>query len=94
MQDAVTTTIAIGGVPDRPQARERLRAVLRNVFPFFVVGLIWEIVAWAEMFPRRLFPTLEEVAASFIRLTIAGILPHHAIETLYRLLMDRKSVFG
>ena len=86
MQDAVTTTIAMGGVPDRPQARERLRAVARNFFPFLVVGAIWEIIAWTEIFPRRLFPTLEEVAASFVRLTVAGILPHHAIETVIRLL--------
>lgn len=85
MQDAVTT-IAVGGAPDRPQARERLRVVVRNVFPFIVVGAIWEIVALAGVFPRRLFPTLEEVAASFIRLTAAGILPHHALETVIRLL--------
>ena len=56
MQDAVTTTISVGEVPDRPQVRDRLRAVMRNLFPFMVVGAIWEIVAWAEIFPRRLFP--------------------------------------
>ena len=56
------------------------------MFPFVVVGTIWEIVAWAGVFPHRLFPTLEEVALSFVRLTVAGILPHHAIETVIRLL--------
>ncbi|HZP69908.1 MAG TPA: ABC transporter permease [Pseudolabrys sp.] len=86
MQDAATTTIAVGGVPDRPHARERLRVVLRNAFPFLVVGAVWEIVAWTEIFPRRLFPTIEEVASSFVRLTVAGILPHHAIETVIRLM--------
>ena len=58
MQDAVTTTIPVGEVPDRPQARERVRLVLRNLFPFLVVGVLWEIVAWTGVFPRRLFPTL------------------------------------
>ena len=86
MQDAVTTTIPVGEVPDRPQARDWSRLVLRNVFPFLVVGAIWEIVAWAGVFPRRLFPTLEEVASTFVRLTVAGILPHHAIDTVIRLL--------
>jgi NitT/TauT family transport system permease protein len=83
MQDAVT--IAITPAPPS-RSGERLRAVVRNAFPFLVVGGLWEIVAWAGVFPRRLFPTLEEVASSFVRLTIDGILPHHAIETVIRLL--------
>lgn len=87
MQDAVTTisvTEASSGSPSR--AGERWRSVARNIFPFVVVGLLWEIVAWAGLFPPRLFPTLETVAHSFYALTVAGILPHHAIETLIRLL--------
>ena len=75
------------GAPDgRRAGRERWRAIARNIFPFVVVGTIWEIVAWAGVFPHRLFPTLEEVALSFLQLTVAGILPHHAIETVIRLL--------
>jgi NitT/TauT family transport system permease protein len=42
-------------------------------------------VAHSGAFPRRLFPPLELVAATFARLTVEGILPHHAAETLYRL---------
>jgi len=84
MQDAVTINVAEPSAPS--QGGERLRLIARNIFPFVVVGGIWEIVAWAGVFPRRLFPTLEEVAASFINLTITGILPHHAIETVIRLL--------
>ncbi|HKS84152.1 MAG TPA: ABC transporter permease [Pseudolabrys sp.] len=86
MQDAVTTTIAVGGAADRPRAGERLRLIGRNLFPFIVVGAIWEIVARAGVFPRRLFPTLEDVAVSFVQLTISGILPHHTIDTVIRLL--------
>ena len=85
MQDA--TTIAVSA-PERAESagRERLRLIVRNIFPFAVVGGIWEIVALAGIFPRRLFPTLEDVASSFVHLTISGILPHHAIDTIIRLL--------
>ena len=85
MQDA--TTIAVSA-PERTESagRERLRLIIRNIFPFAVVGGIWEIVALAGIFPRRLFPTLEDVASSFVQLTISGILPHHAIDTVIRLL--------
>jgi ABC-type nitrate/sulfonate/bicarbonate transport system permease component len=83
MQDVVT--IADSPAPES-RAGERARAVLRNAFPFLVVGALWEIVAHAGVFPRKLFPTLEEVARSFVDLTLAGILPHHAIETVLRLL--------
>ena len=85
MQDA--TTIAVS-VPERAESagRERLRLIVRNIFPFAVVGGIWEIIALAGVFPRRLFPALEDVASSFVQLTISGILPHHAIDTIIRLL--------
>jgi NitT/TauT family transport system permease protein len=42
-------------------------------------------VAHAGAFPRRLFPPLEEVGATLVRLTAQGILPQHAAETLLRL---------
>src|SRR4051812_47237647 len=67
-------------------ARDRLRALARTAFPFAVVGGVWEIVAHLGIFPRRLFPPLEEVAAALVRLTVAGILPHHALDTVVRLL--------
>lgn len=87
MQDAAST-IAATGTSSRPGMRvgENLRVIGRNLFPFIVVAAIWEIIARIELFPRRLFPTLEEIVASFYRLTVAGILPHHAYETVLRLL--------
>jgi NitT/TauT family transport system permease protein len=90
MQDAVTIVMqdvptgAPTGAPDA--GHERWRAVWRNAFPFLVVGALWEIVAWAGFFPRQLFPTLEDIARSFVELTVSGILPHHTVETLLRLL--------
>jgi NitT/TauT family transport system permease protein len=58
----------------------------RNAFPFLVVFALWEIVARAGIFPPRLFPSLIEVASAFVNLTISGILPHHVLDTVLRLL--------
>ena len=62
------------------------RVIARTAFPFVVVGAIWEIIARSGMFPPKLFPTLETIASAFVRLTVSGILPHHAADTLMRLL--------
>src|SRR5262245_41813235 len=67
------------------EAEPRWRVIWRNAFPFLVVGAIWEIVAQAGVFPPRLFPSLETIAAAFWRLTLNGILPHHALDTVLRL---------
>src|SRR5581483_1297983 len=67
------------------ETEPRWRVVWRNLLPFLVVGAIWEIVARTGTFPPRLFPPLETVAATFVRLTLNGILPHHAFDTLLRL---------
>jgi NitT/TauT family transport system permease protein len=64
----------------------RWRIAARYAFPFLVVGSIWEMVAHFGSFPPRLFPPLETVAAALYRLTVSGILPHHAGETILRLL--------
>jgi NitT/TauT family transport system permease protein len=70
-----------------PAARgARWRAAARTAFPFLVVGGLWEIVAHAGVFPPRLFPPLETIASSLAHLTATGILPHHAVDTLIRLL--------
>jgi NitT/TauT family transport system permease protein len=82
----MTDTVALARPPAR-QGEARWRVVARTAFPFVVVGAIWETVARLGVFPARLFPSLETVAAAFIRLTAAGILPHHAGATLVRLLI-------
>src|ERR1041384_6406491 len=71
------TTLSLS---DIAQGEPRWRAVWRNLFPFLVVGAIWEIVAHAGTFPPRLFPAIETIAAAFWRLTVAGILPQHAFD--------------
>ena len=82
MQDAATLQ---SPAPASPLGGERLRAFTRNAFPFVVVGAIWEIVARSGIFPRQLFPTLEDIARSFVSLSVSGVLPHHTIDTLIRL---------
>ena len=76
--------LAAGSAPARGESRWRVAA--RTAFPFVVVCGLWEIVARLGVFPPRLFPSLEVVAAAFIRLTASGILPHHAGQTMLRLL--------
>ena len=63
----------------------RLRGAALTAFPFVVVGAAWEALAHAGLFPPRLFPPLETVAAALARLTANGILLHHAAETVLRL---------
>ena len=75
--------LAAGAASARGESR--LRIVARNAFPFLVVALLWEITPQLGVFPRKLFPPLEDVAAAFVRLTAAGILPHHVLDTLVRL---------
>jgi NitT/TauT family transport system permease protein len=58
---------------------------MRTAFPFLVAGGLWEIVARLQVFPPRLFPSLETIATAFVRLTVSGVLPHHAADTLLRL---------
>ena len=67
-------------------AREsRWRVAARTAVPFLVVALIWETVARAELFPPKLFPSLAAVTDAFVELTLNGILPHHAFDTILRL---------
>jgi NitT/TauT family transport system permease protein len=69
-----------------PGTERRWRAVARTALPFLVVGALWETVARAGVFHPRLFPSLEAVFSQFVRLTASGVLPHHAADTLLRLL--------
>jgi NitT/TauT family transport system permease protein len=68
------------------QSGARWRAAAETAFPFVVVGALWEIVARLQIFPPRLFPSLETIAAAFVRLTANGVLPLHAGGTVLRLL--------
>ena len=63
-----------------------LRRAAQTAFPFIAVLALWEMVARLQFFPARLFPPLEAIANAFVRLTASGALPHHAADTLLRLM--------
>ena len=86
MTDVVANASTLAATPLAAPSNARWRILLRNLFPFVVVGVMWEITAHAGVFPPRLFPPLETVGAAFVRLTMSGILPHHALDTVLRLL--------
>ena len=85
MTEHAATSVGIAAPRAGEAGSERLRLIWRNAFPFIVVAALWEIVARAGVFPQQLFPTLEQIARAFVDLTIAGILPHHTVDTLLRL---------
>ena len=68
-----------------PNIRTLGAGALRLVLPFIVVGAAWETVAQLGVFPAKLFPKLEIVAATFWNLATSGVLWQHAEGTLIRL---------
>jgi NitT/TauT family transport system permease protein len=90
VSDLAGSAATVDAPSRRPSARggfgDLAKNVAGNVFPFLVVGGLWEIVAHLGVFPARLFPPLETIAAAFVQLTLSGILPRHALETVFRLL--------
>ena len=69
-----------------PSRRAWWRTAVESLFPFAVVGGLWELVARLRLFPERLFPTIEDVATTFAHLAASGVLLHHSLETIARLL--------
>ena len=53
--------------------------------PFVVVGILWEAFAVLGPFPPKLFPGIETICWTFIRLAANGILAVHALSTILRL---------
>jgi NitT/TauT family transport system permease protein len=67
--------------------RRRLISLAELVFPFVVAAAAWQAFSLLGPFPQKLFPTVETITATFVRLTADGILPLHAFHTLLRLLL-------
>ncbi len=84
MTDAVAAP-ALGPPSAEGRRESRWRSLARTAFPFLVVAAIWEVLAHAGLFPPRLFPPIEVIAATLVRLTVSGVLPHHAFDSLLRL---------
>jgi NitT/TauT family transport system permease protein len=86
MSDVVANHSTLAAASSAEKADTRLQIVLRDLFPFVVVLGLWEVVAHAGLFPPRLFPPLEVIGSTFVRLTTSGILLHHLLDTIMRLL--------
>jgi NitT/TauT family transport system permease protein len=86
MADITTETGILAARAARAPGEPRWWVFARNAFPFIVVFALWEITARAGVFPPKLFPSLVTVAEAFVNLTIRGILPHHVLDTVLRLL--------
>jgi len=87
MPDVQTAQLSVSAPAPTPAARgeSRWRIMGRTALPFAVVGAVWEALAHAGIFPERLFPPVEAIVAALVRLTVEGILPHHAFDTMLRL---------
>ena len=67
--------------------RRALVPVAEAVFPFIVVAILWEAFSVFGPFPQKLFPHVETIVATFVRLVGNGILLIHASSTLLRLIL-------
>src|SRR5262245_39920629 len=82
---AASAHVPTAGTPMH-RGESRWRIMAHTALPFLVVALAWEATAHAGIFPRKLFPPLEDVAGALLRLTATGVLPHHVLDTFVRLL--------
>ena len=67
--------------------RRALTSFAEAAFPFIVVGILWQAFSLFGPFPQKLFPHVETIVATFIRLVGNGILLIHASSTLLRLIL-------
>jgi NitT/TauT family transport system permease protein len=72
-------------IPATVWLRERLRTAAEVALPFVVVAVAWQLFAIFGPMPPKLFPRVDEVVATFVRLTLNGVLALHALSTLLRL---------
>lgn len=67
--------------------RRALVPVAEAILPFVVIAILWEAFAFLGPFPPKLFPSVETIVSTFIRLVGNGILLIHASSTLLRLIL-------
>lgn len=62
-------------------------SLANNLFPFLVLGAIWETVVRLELFPPFLMPSLVKVFSTFWEMTVSGTLFYHTGASVGRLLL-------
>ncbi len=67
--------------------RRALIPLVELALPFVVVGVAWQAFAVLGPFPAKLFPGVETIVTTFVRLVANGILPIHALHTVLRLIL-------
>jgi NitT/TauT family transport system permease protein len=67
--------------------RRGLTSFAEAAIPFIIVGILWQAFSLLGPFPQKLFPHVETIVATFIRLIGNGILLIHASSTLLRLIV-------
>jgi NitT/TauT family transport system permease protein len=65
--------------------RRTLISLVELTLPFMVAAAAWQAFSLLGPFPQKLFPGVETIIATFARLTVSGILPVHALQTVIRL---------
>ena len=72
-------------VPATVWLRRGLRSGAEVALPFVVVAIAWQLFAVYGPMPPQLFPGVDKIVATFVRLMLSGILALHALSTLLRL---------
>ena len=67
--------------------RRALVPLVELILPFVMVAAAWQAFSLLGPFPQKLFPRVETIVATLIRLVANGILPIHALSTLLRLIL-------
>ncbi len=72
-------------VPATVWLRRGLRSSAEVALPFVVVAIGWHLFSMYGPMPPQLFPGVDKIVGTFVRLTLNGILALHAVSTLLRL---------
>jgi len=67
--------------------RRTLTSALDLLLPFVLVALAWQAFARWGPLPPKLFPGVDVIVATFVRLLMNGVLLEHAASTLARLVV-------
>ncbi|MBI2371774.1 MAG: ABC transporter permease [Deltaproteobacteria bacterium] len=78
----------VGPITVRARGRAYATALFNNVFPLFLVLLLWEIVGRLEVIHVALFPPVTEIFAKMWELTVEGIFVRDVLHSLWRLLFS------
>src|SRR5262249_28846974 len=73
------------GAAPEGHGRALVASVLRLALPFVVTALVWQGFALWGPFPPKLFPGVDKIAATFVRLLLSGVLVTPALAPIARL---------